>query len=373
MAQSSATLSAGTKTLQQLNRRFSRLRALQRRLVLPPITQFTASGIRFSLPLRRTARACQQLPQHTLEYLAGFFDGDGCVFGDVKQTCMLCVDQCSSGSPVLLLFRSAFGGGIYGRGSRTGLQRPILRWTVYGKDAMHAASLLASATSCKRSQLIVAAEWPQTFESRALAAAELKRLKHVAPVSVSCPSWAYFAGFFDAEGCISLRLPKHIVLMIGQKYPGILKALQDFLAVAGIASHLHTTERLPMLTITTTKLSQHVLVMLLSAGLRVKRRAARTVLSLIPGDSLSARQDLAKGVGFQNRYKRLTAEGLQRSTGIRRLRQKLRVAPDSLRPSLQEGLRRLKADHAWNCARERCAMIRSDVRTMLAHGAIQKH
>ncbi|CAE7702500.1 unnamed protein product [Symbiodinium microadriaticum] len=373
MAQSSAALSASTKTLQQLNRRFSRLRALQRRLVLPPITQFTTSGIKFNLPLRTTARACQQLPQHTLEYLAGFFDGDGCVFGDVKQTSMLCVEQCSSGSPVLLLFRSAFGGSISGRGVRTGLQRPVLRWHVSGKRARDAASLLATVASCKRPQLIIAADWPQTFESRAHAAAELKRLKNVAPKSVLCPSWAYFAGFFDAEGCISMRFPSQICLIIVQKLPGILQALRDFLAGERIACQLSTTERGARLVIGATKVSKHVLCMLLSAGLRVKREAARTAVSMHRGSFQTARGDLAHCVGYQNRYKRLTAEGLLRSRSIGSLRSKLGNATDALHPSLQEELQQLRADHAWSCALERCALIRSDVRTMLAQGARQKH
>ena len=355
------------KTLQQLNRRFSRLRALQRRLVSPPITHFTASGIRFNLPLRTTPRACQQLPQHTLEYLAGFFDGDGCVFADVRcATPVLVVDQCSSGSPVLLLFRSAFGGGIYNARVAAGLRRPVLTWRVRGKPARHAASLLASVASCKRSQLIIAADLPQTFESRAHAVAELKRLKNVPPSSISCPSWAYVAGFFDAEGCISMRKAQ-IVLIIGQKFPGILQALSGFLAVEGIACQLRTTKPLARLSVTATKLSKHALLKLLHAGLRVKRQAARTVLSMSPGDFLSAREDLARSVGYQNRYKRLSGEGLERSTGIRILSQKLKVAPDALRPSLQEELRQLRADHAWNCALERCAVIRSDVRSMLAH------
>ena len=370
MAQVASFAAASTKTLQQLDRRFRRLRALQQRLVLPPLTHFTTCGRRFNLPLRaKTARpCCRQLPQRTLEYLAGFFDGDGCVSSAPRgANSRLYVGQCVPGSEVLLLFRSAFGGSIRSYGRTMSMHRPHLTWLVCGERARHAASVLGPATSCKQSQLLVASDWPRCYEAQAHAAAQLKKLKHVPPQSALCRSWAYLAGFFDAEGCISLRFPRSLELIVPQKIPNILYAIREFLAAEGIACRVATGKNCARLTICATEASKQVLVRLLSAGLRVKRQAARTELSVSRDTFHLTRKDLANNVGYQNRYQRLTAEGLERSRSIARLTCKLQVATDALRPALQGELQQLKVDHAWNCALERCASIRSDIRAHLSH------
>ena len=361
-----------TKTLQQLQRRFDRLRGLQSRLVLPRITHFELNGMRFELPLKAKA-VCpsKSVPQHTLEYLAGFFDGDGCVAGNAGyNNCQLTVAQAVSGSTVLLLFRSAFGGSI-SLFSTVGYGQPVLRWQLAGQRARQVASLLEPLTSCKRSQLRIAAAWPQAHDAKAEAATELKRLKHIPTGKASCLSWTYLAGFFDAEGCVSPTYPSTLSLIVVQKHPDILWAIQCFLAANGVYCQVATanTGKSARLTITKTDVSKHVLVKLLSEGLRAKRSTARAALHMSHENFLAVREDIFQTVGYQNRYNRLTVQGVKRARAIRSLQIKLRAAKDCLHPWLNEELQGQRLDHLWKCAVERCAAIRLDIRASLAHGA----
>ena len=364
---------ATVTTLQRLQRRFDRLRDLNKRLVLPASAYFVACGLRFNLPLgAKAASPCKRIPQRTLEYLAGFFDGDGCVSsGDAKRKhAGLQVHQVVSGGQVLLLFRNCFGGGIYARPS-TGLHQPVLEWYLHGPQARHAASLLATVSSCKQSQLHVASIWPKNHSERADSVTALRELKHKPPGRAVCPSWAYLAGFFDADGCVSARYPSSLVLIIDQKLPDILYAIRDFLLAAGIHCQVAMYVGTGRLTISKTESSKYVLTRMLSAGLRAKREAARAALTLNRQNFHNVREVLVGIVGRQSRYKRLTPQGLQRSAAISCLKRKLRArTPFSDKFSdLEQELQDLKLEHARWCAMEGCELVRKDIRSRLAKGA----
>lgn len=62
-----------------------------------------------------------------LQYLAGFFDGDGCVSSHkLRPTMSIGVSDCSA--EILVLFRDVFGGGIYNLSRGRGLQKPSVKW-----------------------------------------------------------------------------------------------------------------------------------------------------------------------------------------------------------------------------------------------------
>ena len=360
-------------TLQQLQRRFSRLRQFQSRLHLPAAHYFDILGRRYRLPLRAAyAHPCRHVPSRTLDYLAGFFDGDGCVtISSSRNAIKLKVGQTESSSRVLLLFRNMFGGSVTRQRHTLGLRRPMLQWEVTGSGAERAAALLGTRSSCKRPQLMIACAWTQSSGSRSEAAMTLKVLKQEAPPNAHCPSWQYLAGLFDAEGCIRLVQPASLQLEIGQKFPEVLHAVQAFLAKHAAPSSVYLSNRpCSLLRIGATEVSRRVLSNLLSAGLRVKREAARTAVQLCRQNFHQVRRHLQTLVGNQARYQRLSPAGLERALEIKRLRD--RLARNGLQDTeLEVQLLALRGDHAWKSAQERLLLVRTDIRSQLMHGASQ--
>ena len=99
--------------LDRLQHRQDRYIALHNRLVLPRPSSFVASGQSFNLPLDISAvfGNPQEPTQQELEYLAGFFDGDGCVASDKNLSPpKLLVGQSIDHPDVLLQFARHFGG-----------------------------------------------------------------------------------------------------------------------------------------------------------------------------------------------------------------------------------------------------------------------
>ena len=77
--QTFSLLFRGTATnLDRWQRRCDRLTQLQRKIRFPPLQTLTVNGRVYQLPLS-TAEPVRLPSQEELEYLAGFFDGDGCV------------------------------------------------------------------------------------------------------------------------------------------------------------------------------------------------------------------------------------------------------------------------------------------------------
>ena len=136
----------------------------------------------------------------------------------------------------LEFLQKVIGGRIYKLKPRSGNYQQTYEWHLNGPLAISTCKQLAPYTFAKRKQLELAAEWPRIGTgnvSGISAEASLKRqeidqqlrqLKQTPhPTVSSVPHDAYFAGFFDAEGCISVR-KNAMWVRIGQKYRAVLDA-----------------------------------------------------------------------------------------------------------------------------------------------------
>ena len=118
--------------LERWQRRCDRLTQLQRRIRLPPLRVLAVDGEDIELPLP-AAEPVRTPGQEELEYLMGFFDGDGCVTMR-KQTrkVELSIGQNVDSANVLLHFRSLLGGSISRLAASTGSQKAKVQWRVCG-------------------------------------------------------------------------------------------------------------------------------------------------------------------------------------------------------------------------------------------------
>ena len=370
--------------LARLQRRFDRLRALQKRLHMPASGLFDACGRRYKLPLpAKAAKQCSRVPERVLQYLGGLFDGDGCV-ATSKTSIQLSLEQSESGAAVLLLLRNVLGGGIYRKGEQPGMRQRYLRWTACSDNARHAAATLLHSASCKHSQLqIVANNCVQDMP-------KVKALKLISPMEAACTSWSYLAGFFDSEGSIHLQYPAAICLQITQKFPNILCAIQGFLADAGISCSISKDRNYHKLSICRTEASKDVLRRLLASGLRIKRASAKIALELARGDFHNVRSRQIIHIGYQSRYIRLSAAGAERAYNINKQaricsqgRRRYHEVLDQKRPQHvqqqeeeektkkreRQRLQLMRDHHHLMNVAESCALLRSDIRLQLKQGA----
>ena len=184
-------------------RRRDRLTALMKRIEFPKLDRFEVNGQTYQLPVRAVDLPKDPPTQEELEYLVGFFDGDGSVTLD-KTSGSVClqVGQSVSSVKILLHYRHAFGGGLYAGLKQTGLRQATVNWKIGGAAMRRAASLMAIVPAMKQAQLqIAAASQNVSQDKRFRVGADLRTLKspgHV-PIDMSI-SWPFVAGFFDAEG-----------------------------------------------------------------------------------------------------------------------------------------------------------------------------
>ncbi|CAE8616370.1 unnamed protein product [Polarella glacialis] len=255
--------------------------------------------------------------QQDLEYLAGFFDGDGCVTaGWSKGSCRLKVSQVSDRGEASVRFHAAFGGGIYALGQGRGAQKPSVQWPVSGQDGRAAAKW----PSMKTAQLQIAAAWPQCPQLRMVDFRKLKQYKlHChAPDGLSC-SWAYIAGFFDAEGCITIPAASiAISLTMTQRNRAILDCILAFLEAEqpGVWRPVSNSGPDYRLKCSLSAASREALQKMLSSGLVVKRQEAEFAPTLNQTNHLEVRESLAKLYGNQSRYLRFDAAGALRAKNM---------------------------------------------------------
>ena len=142
------------KKLEVISKRLQTMRTLK----WPRISHFEAGAASYALPLQWKEDPSEALLESKRAYLAGFFDGDGCMSGLTDLSgCRLTVGQRASAAEVLLLFLRCFGGTICLLRSGEGMRQPMLRWVVYGCRARSAAASLAIFSLTKREQLQIAA------------------------------------------------------------------------------------------------------------------------------------------------------------------------------------------------------------------------
>ena len=307
------------------------LRAVLKTLPWPELVCLEVQGRVCHLPICGASRAsmrtpvpCDSADASNLRYLAGFFDGDGCVSCSSDLSgCIVAVTQSFDKADVLMLLCEMFGGSIRRSRNGVGLWKPVLQWIACGQSARRAASLLAPHSITKRKQLLLAGAWPKQRSDREDCKVELRALKYSDSAVAGPCSWEYCAGFFDAEGCISqpgggacLRLD------IVQKHAQVLKCLSDFLAGSiGIHAKVSAaTSTMHRLRVHGLRNCKQMLQCMLEAGLLCKAKQAELALGLTAENAMQVCAEFAHLTGNQQYGKRLDADRRQNIKMITTLR-----------------------------------------------------
>lgn len=357
----------------KVQRLCEKLEKLQSRVVCPRLTSFTEGGEVYQLPLKAAMPRAAPPTRKELEYLVGFFDGDGSVSLNGKRGVSLQVDQNIDGARVLLRFRSVFGGGIYHSHDATGRTKAVLKWQVAADKASAAADVLASVPSMKQAQLEIAARGKALQEdlSRHARALDALKGKDHKPAGLDC-SWAYFAGLFDADGCILVRTQNAgLVLTVKQRNQFIVARLRDFLHQQGLRCHVYTSQSYSELRCGELASCKQILNQLLLNGLDVKKKQAIIARTITAAKHGQIREELSKLKGHQGRYQRLDEAGRNRAKEIKKMRYKL-LKPSSQQAQLQmeEELETLLLEHSRENLLCKASMLKANIRKLLREGAM---
>ena len=304
-----------------------RLTQLQQKVQFPQLKSFTVEGVTHTLPLQSVGPPKQEPTQEELEYLVGFFDGDGCVtMTSGSGRISLSVNQSIDAAQVLLLFRDKLGGGVSRHKNGTGLQKACLNWQVYSSTMQRAALLLSRMPSMKQRELQIAAGDPPEKADRSKVAEQLKffKQKDYSPTNLNI-TWPQFAGFFDAEGSVSVHpFCVNLHLAIKQANPFILNHCLAFLQNHGLQKWaVYESRNGSQLSCRDLPTAKRTLELLLSNGLLLKKMQARLALSLNHCNHQQVRKDVMNLNGWQNRCTRLDEEGALLAKRINALRKKI--------------------------------------------------
>ncbi len=125
-------------------------------------------------------------------YLAGYFDGEGCITVDSGLRLLVTATYPQS----CLGLKEAFGGRVVRRTSRPG-EKIQYQWTVYGKKAYAALEAIGNLLHEKRNQALYAMLWYQgNAKVKAYWSAQMKMDKHVSwtlPEQYSIPPEPIYA------------------------------------------------------------------------------------------------------------------------------------------------------------------------------------
>ena len=365
-----------TAEFSKWQRRCDRLMQLQRRIKFPRREDFTTETGTYRLPLKAVGPPAHQPTQEELQYLVGFFDGDGSVCMNSRTgTIHLDIGQNVDSAEVLIHFRNMLGGGIYSSASGTGASKAMLTWRASGDTGRYAASMLGSAPSMKQAQLQIAARGIVAEASRTDVSHELKFLKQKEhkPDNFQC-SWSYLAGFFDAEGSITVSSHfAHLQIELWQMNRFVLEGVLQFLHGQNSRLRswvLHETICCPRVMCTNLETCKLTLEYLLNSGVRVKRKQAELALSLHSDNYKEVRQAMFQFKGWQGRYRRLDDEGMKRSKEIIRLQRRMAGGKSNEQLALLNcELQRLREEHALQRVMSKCRSLRADIRKSLSQGA----
>lgn len=352
----------------------------------PTLTHVNIGGVSLRLPLRSEALIGSNAPVATRDaaYLAGVFDGDGCVGTESSLSgCKLSVGQQIGSIALLVAFLCRFGGTISISNSGTGTKQPMMQWQVYGQAARNAMAELEKHCLVKKEQLEIALSWPGSRTEREQCALKLKALKKSEPniAAGSITSWRYVSGFFDAEGCIKIDSnSKTVRLHVVQRDLPILDAIRRFLSDKFPDSYIGIRRRPFVYTLEVASKNSvlHILEGMLANGLLVKRATAEHVLRSheLPHSILRGCEPAIKG--HQNFFEKLDAAGCERSCNINNLGTKCRRAMKTKTPVavdvLNSQLASAKLEHAilnmlTRIKRLRLAIASIAATTQQQHGA----
>lgn len=349
-----------------------------RKQLRPALTHVNVGGVSFRLPIRSEALIGSNVPvaKRDVVYLAGVFDGDGCVGVEQHLSgCKLVVGQQIGSSALLLAFLCRFGGTISTSNSGTGTKQPMIQWQVYGQAARNAMAELEKHCLVKKEQLEIALSWPDSRTEREQRALKLKALKKSEPniAAGSITSWRYVSGFFDAEGCIRIdSKSKTVRLHVVQRDLPILDAIRTFLSDKFPDSYIGITRTpsLCRLEVGSKNSVLYILEGMLANGLLVKRATAEHVLQSIdlPHRTLRGCEPAIKG--HQKFFEKLDAAGCERSRNINNLGAKCRRAMKTKTPLavdvLNSQLANAKLEHAILNMLTRIKRLRSAIVSMPA-------
>ena len=233
-----------------------------------------------------TLQSRPYLTDTELDYFAANFDGDGHVVVGSNQCLAVGIDKAEKSKAVLIEAQKLFGGNIYKKRDKTETSQTQFVWIAYGPQAFEFVLLVKNKSYVKRQQLRVANTFDMTLKvsviaqkddkiithrsitacarsfdtterrmriiltghnpelngwsltlvrqdqaavkaSRDAVDKELRRLKDEPhdPITETL-SFAYVAGFFDAEGSISFQSLSTWKISVPQEHPEILFALQ---------------------------------------------------------------------------------------------------------------------------------------------------
>ena len=355
-----------------------RLKEQLKRQKWPKLTQLEFGERCFQLPIRfedldHTLMKGPVKEEADVRYLAGFFDGDGCVSAESSLSgCFLQMTQTAANNWILFQFLMKFGGGISMNNQGCGSAAPVIAWRAYGEAACCASFILQKKCIVKEEQLKIAASWPRCREDRDICRVRLAQLKKCNQFSGYLHktelSWDYVSGFFDAEGCIFVdQACKSLRLSIGQRDPEILQVLQVFLLrhlPQGSKVNLYSRPSCHVLTSSQTATSLAILTNLLEHGLQVKRSEALHALNVSTSSHSELRRNVGKGKGKQSYFRRLDEAGCARRRAIRKITSKVFQAKSALKEgasmdSLQAELASAKLQHQVLNAQTQIQKLRS--------------
>ena len=367
------------KSLTQIQRRITALKRLQSSLLWPPLSEFEAFGRNYPLPLRACQPQMAKVPVERLQYLAGFLDGDGCVSSNQMKP-VISVGQCARSADVLVLFRDAFGGGVYTSRPGKGLVRPSLYWRLAASGACSlAAKSLVDYAVVKHAHLKLIVNWPSEPQQRNLVVEVLSGLNDssapdIADESVNL-SWGWLAGFVDAEGWIGFRADRHdCTFTISQKRKLVLEKIGTFLKANGIesANIYPSGQDGYCLKVATQGELMALLDRLLQNGLLLKRNQAETALKVGDLNHTELRYRMATHAGNQKRYSRLDSDGCQRAREIALLGGRLRSSSKVDLSQLKK-LQVLREEHEFQNSITVYSTLRSDTKLLISQGAQKQH
>lgn len=361
--------------LERLQRLCLRLEQLQRRVKCQRPESFTVGNETFQIPVRTVSPPAEPPQRQELEYLVGFFDGDGSVsLNSSDGHVRLQIDQSIDSAQVLVRYQRALGGAISLSLAPTGRNKACLKWRVVSANAGQVAGWLATITSMKQAQLEIAAGGHVVpLHERNSVARMLKefKLSTFTPAAYDC-SWPYFTGFFDADGTIIVGTQRNsLALKLSQVNPFGPSQLLKFLHEQGHTRwRLNHTEHCVTLSCTELAACRKSLELLLENGLLVKKEQAELALTLTAGNHKQVREAMSKLKGHQNRYRRLDEAGMDRAKQIiLRSGQLQRTTCPVDSKQREEELQALRQEHIRLNLICKANTIRGDIRRHLREGA----
>lgn len=168
-------------------------------------------------------------PEEYKEYIAGFFDGDGSLGMNGSVAVSFCQCQ-NSGIPGVLEYISKYYGGYYSSYKPKDPAKRIV-WQLYIRRDFCSDILcdLNEYSIIKRPQVVQALDYLVTRQNYEEYAAEVKRLKTVyesVEIDAERITLPYLAGFFDAEGCVSVHKGSNHQLWVAFTQHGCLPMLR---------------------------------------------------------------------------------------------------------------------------------------------------